>query len=106
RAERARLRGVPEDGFDLGPSPALPDVRARRLLRQLAEPSRHPPLPRHAPPDHRGVRPARGLGMVLPRRGDARPRRRRAAPEGPDPALRLNEKIRTWTTVTSSREPA
>ena len=78
-AERARLRGVPEDRLALGAPAALPDVRPRRLLRQLAEPPRHQALPRDRPSDHRGLRPARGLGLVLRRRGDARPRRARHA---------------------------
>ena len=73
----------------LGAPAPLPDVRPRRLLRQLAEPPRDEALPRDRPSDHRGLRPARGLGLVLRRRGDARPRRPATPQSGPIPALRL-----------------
>src|SRR5262245_58099511 len=89
RAERTRLRGVPEARFEVGAPAALPDVRARRLLRQLAQPPRHEALPRDRPPDHRRLRPARRVGLVLRRRGDARPHGRHHPAERPDPALRL-----------------
>ena len=42
-------------------------VRARGLLRQLEEQTRHQTLPRHAPPDYAVVRAGRGLEVVLRR---------------------------------------
>ena len=38
-------QAAPEDGHALGPPPPLPDLRPRRLLRQLAGPPRHAPFP-------------------------------------------------------------
>src|SRR4029453_14770796 len=87
--QRARLRGLPEDRFDLGPLAPVQDVRPRRLLRQLAEPPRHPALSRVPSSDHRGLRPARRMGLVLCRRGHDRPRRRHDCADGAYPALRL-----------------
>src|ERR1700704_1327976 len=52
-AERARLRGMSQDRIALGSLAPVPDVRACRLLRRLAEPPRHQAFPRHYPPDHR-----------------------------------------------------
>ena len=52
-------------GEPVGSSAAVPDLRARRLLRQLAEPPRHRALPRHRPSDHRRLRSAGRLGLVL-----------------------------------------
>ena len=46
-AERARLRGMPEDRLALGASAALPHLRPCRLLRPLAQPPRHQAFPRH-----------------------------------------------------------
>ena len=52
----------------VGASAAVPDLRPCRLLRRLPEPPRPRPFPRHRPPDHRRLRPAPGLGLVLCRR--------------------------------------
>ena len=52
-AKRARLRGVLEDRFAMGPSAPVPDLRSCRLLRQFAEPPRHEAFSPDAPSDHR-----------------------------------------------------
>ena len=84
-AERARLRGMPEDGIALGASAAVPDLRPCRLLRRLAEPPRHRALPRDRPSDHRGLRSAGRLGLVLRRRDRVRPADRATPQNGPIP---------------------
>src|SRR4029077_16994613 len=40
-AHAGRVRGVPQDGQLVGPSPALPCLRPRRLLRPVTEQARH-----------------------------------------------------------------
>ncbi len=72
-AERARLRGMPEDRVALGASAPVSNLRPCRLLRQLAEPPRHEAFSPDRPSDHRRLRSAGRLGMVLYRRGHARP---------------------------------
>src|SRR5581483_6618609 len=62
RPERARLRGVPRDPFPVGAPPALPDVRPRRLLRQLAAPSRDEALHATRHPIIEGYDPPEGWG--------------------------------------------
>src|SRR5438105_11480676 len=74
----------------MGALAALPDLRPRRLLRRLAEPARHQALPREPPPHHRGLRPPGRMGLVLHRRGDARPFRSRHAPARSDSPVRLS----------------
>ena len=61
-AQRARLRGMPEDRRSVGSPTAVPDLRPCRLLRQLAEPPRDQAFPRHPPSDHRGYDPPEGWG--------------------------------------------
>ena len=68
----------------------MPDLRPCRLLRRLAEPPRHEALPWYAPSDHRRLRPARRLGVVLHRRDHARSQRSRHGAQRSDPALLLN----------------
>src|SRR5262249_51494960 len=58
----------------MGPPADLPDLRPRRLLRQLTQPPRHRPPPHQRPPDHPAVRAGRELVVVL--RGPARLRGR------------------------------
>src|ERR1700684_3044490 len=54
--ERAGLRGVPAHGIILGASTTLPQLRACRLLRRLAQSSRPAPLRIDRSSDHRGLR--------------------------------------------------
>ena len=98
-AERARLRGLPQDRRCLASSAALPHLRTRRMLRPVAEPARDQAFSRHPPSDHRRLRSARRLGMVLRRRSDVRSLRPQDAPQRPDPALLLT---RTGPASTSS----
>jgi len=60
------LWGVPRDRWALGPPAAVPDLRARRLLRQLDRQTRDRPPPGDRPPDHPLGRARRGLELVLP----------------------------------------
>src|SRR6266478_4641100 len=92
-AERARLRGVSEDRIGMAAFAAMPDLRPCRLLRRIAKPPCHEAFSRHAPPDHRRLRPARRLGLVLHRRGDARPHRARYPTQRPDPPLLLTRAL-------------
>ena len=62
-------------GFGVGASAALPHLRPCRLLRRLAQPPRHQAFSRDPPSDHRGLRSAGRLGLVLHRRDIPRPRR-------------------------------
>src|SRR4051794_36213995 len=64
-ADAAGLRGVPSDRLAVGPSAPLPDLRARRLLRLLAEPPRASPRPHGRAPDRPVLRARRGLALVL-----------------------------------------
>ena len=84
-AERARLRGMPEDRRIVGASAPLPHLRPCRLLRRLAQPPRHQAFPRDPPSDHRRLRSAGRLGLVLRRRGDVRPVERTTPHNGPIP---------------------
>ena len=76
-------------GSRLAASAPLPDLRPCRLLRRFAEPPRDQAFPRDQPSDHRRLRSAGRLGLVLCRRGLARPRRPRHAAARSDPALLL-----------------
>ena len=89
-AERARLRGMPEDRLALGAFAAMPDLRPCRLLRFLAQQTRHQTFPRHRPSGHRGLRSAGRLGLVLCRRDFRRPRRAHDAAARADPEIRVN----------------
>jgi hypothetical protein len=60
--ERAWVRGMPENRLALGTSAPVPDLWSCRVLRRLAEPARDAALPGDRAPDHRRLRPARGLG--------------------------------------------
>lgn len=57
-----------EDRLALGPLEALPDVRARRLLRLIAGPSRHKTLSRHRASGRSILSAGRKLDVVLRRR--------------------------------------
>ena len=74
-AHPRRLRGVPEERHAVGSPAAVPGLRPRGLLRQLARPPRHPPLQDRRAPGHRVLRARRAVGLVL--RGRGRPRRAR-----------------------------
>src|SRR6185295_5873488 len=63
------MRGVPADRVPLGPSAAVPDLRARRLLRPVPGQARPPARRPGRPSDHPVVRARRGLAVVLRRRG-------------------------------------
>src|SRR3954453_14295246 len=63
------MRGVPAHRFSLGPSAAVPDLRARRLLRPVPGQARPPARRAGRPSDHPVVRAGRGLAVVLRRRG-------------------------------------
>lgn len=89
-----RLRGVPEDGLDVGASAPVPYVWPRWVLRQLAEPSRDEALPHHSASDHRGVRPTGRLGVVLRRRDHPRSRRSNDAAARADTAVRVRYRPR------------
>src|SRR5712691_10120137 len=86
-------------GLDTMSSPPTPgdhDVRRMRpcrLLRRIAKPPCHEAFSRHSPPDHRRIRPARRLVLVLHRRGDARPHRARYPTQRPDPPLLLTRAL-------------
>src|SRR4051794_30813686 len=74
RATRAprthrRLRGVPGYWQLLGPLAHVPELRADRLLRQLAQPARVAPRARIGTRDRALRRAGRGLELVLRRRG-------------------------------------
>ena len=71
---RRGLRGLPGHRRPVGPPAGVHVVRPRRVLRQLAQPPRHRPLPGHATPRPE-LRAGRGLVVVLRRRGRL-PRRR------------------------------
>ena len=88
-AECARLRGMPGDGRHLGAPASVPQLRPRRLLRRLEEPARHQALQGNAASDHRGLRPARRLGLVLRRRGHPRSVGSKDTAQRADPALLL-----------------
>ena len=60
---------LPAGGHVVGASAPVPDLRPRRLLRQLAGPPRHTPRPSEDPPGHRVLRARRALGVVLRRSG-------------------------------------
>lgn len=68
-ADPRRVQGVSEDGCLVGPSPPLPDLWSRRLLRLVAEQARHQALPRDAASTDPIVRTRRRLDLVLHRRG-------------------------------------
>ena len=72
--QRSRLQGVPRDGSALAPPAPLPRVRARRLLRLVAEHARDEALPRHRASPRPLVRARRGVVVVLRRRGRLRGR--------------------------------
>src|SRR5262245_11236264 len=71
---------MPCDGGALGSSPPLHRMRARRLLRQLAEQARDCTLPREVAPDRAVVRTRRRLVLLLRGRRGVRTRRRRPEP--------------------------
>ena len=68
-AERPRLRGVPESRFEVGAFAALPHLRTCWLWRRLAESTRHQAFSCDRPSDHRRIRSAGRVEMVLCRRG-------------------------------------
>ena len=76
-----------------GHSPRGSDMPSCRLLRRLAEPPRDQALSRDPASDHRGLRPAGRLGMVLRRRGDARPQRSRHTTQWSYPTLLLTRRL-------------
>src|SRR5690349_18679930 len=88
-ATHARLRGMPRDGIVVGAPETVQDVRSRRLLRRLPEQTRDSALSPDSSPDHRGVRSARGLGLVLRGRGVVRSGRTDDAANRAYPAVRL-----------------
>src|SRR3954454_617629 len=63
------MRGVPADRVALGPPAAVPELRARRLLRPVPGQARPPARRPGRPPDHPVVPAGRGLAVVLRRRG-------------------------------------
>src|SRR3954449_3415740 len=63
------MRGVPADRVSLGPPAAVPDLRARRLLRPVPGQARPPALGPGRPSHHPVVPAGRGLAVVLRRRG-------------------------------------
>src|SRR5688500_18432140 len=63
------MRGVPSDRVLLGTSAAVPDLRARRLLRPVPGQARPPARRPGRPSDHPVVPAGRGLALVLRRRG-------------------------------------
>src|SRR3954453_21469275 len=76
------MRGVPAHRFSLGPSAAVPDLRARRLLRPVPGQARPPARRRGRTSDHPVVRAGRGLAVVLRRRGTGVSTRATAAGTG------------------------
>jgi hypothetical protein len=67
-AHSAGLCRVPCVWGPLGTPAALPDLRARRMLRLFAQPSRDRPLQGDRPSSYPILRAGRGLAMVLHRR--------------------------------------
>src|SRR3954452_20103388 len=63
------MRGVPADRVPLGPSAAVPHLRARGLLRPVPGQARPPARRPGRPSDHPVVPAGRGLAVVLRRRG-------------------------------------
>ncbi len=54
-AERARLRGMPQERRQMGSFAGLPHMRPCRMLRPVAEPARDRAFQDNPPPDHRGL---------------------------------------------------
>src|SRR3954470_1063489 len=63
------MRGMSADRVPLGPSAAVPDLRARGLLRPVPGQARPPARRPGRPSDHPVVPAGRGLAVVLRRRG-------------------------------------
>src|SRR3954453_24171922 len=63
------MRGVPADRVPLGPSAAVPDLWARRLLRPVPGQARPPARRPGRPSDHPVVPAGRGLAVGLRRQG-------------------------------------
>src|SRR5690349_1168900 len=76
------MRGVPADRVTLGPSAAVPDLRARRLLRPVPGQARPPTRRPGRSSDHPVVPAGRGLAVVLRRRGTGVTTRVTAAEKG------------------------
>src|SRR5690242_18316577 len=68
-AAHARLRGMPEDGRQLGAPAPMPHLRPRGLLRFIEKQARHQAFSLVQAPDYQIVRAGRRLGLVLYRRG-------------------------------------
>jgi hypothetical protein len=68
----ARLRGLHRDRRQMGASEDVPDLRAHRLLRQLAEPACLGPRSQQRAPDRSFHRAGRGVELVLRRRSRLR----------------------------------
>src|SRR5438093_4639979 len=60
---------MPQDRQQLGAPAPVPAMRARRVLRPVAEQARIGPFPRPGPPHRPVLREGRGLDLVLRRRG-------------------------------------
>src|SRR5713101_9062447 len=63
--QRQRLQGVPGTGRHLGSPEAVPDLRARGLLRRLQKQTCHQTFSLHKTPHHPIVRARRRLEVVL-----------------------------------------
>ena len=66
--EQRRLRGLPPHRQPVAAPAHVHVLRPRRLLRQLAQPARHRPLPSQRSSDHSVLRARRGLVVLLSRR--------------------------------------
>jgi len=80
---------MPEIGIAVGSLAHLPNMWTRRLLRQFTEPTRNQAFPCDRPSDHRGLRSARGMGVVLRGRGYVWSVRSSYAAGWTDPSLLL-----------------
>src|ERR1700748_3832193 len=67
-ADTERMRGMPPARDGMGALAAVPDLRARRLLRLFSAPASPRARPRGRPPDRAFVRAGRELALVLCRR--------------------------------------
>ena len=66
-ANHARLPGMPADGLAVAAPAPMPELRARRLLRLLADAPRPPARPRYRSSHRALLRAGGGLALVLRR---------------------------------------
>src|SRR5215831_19201173 len=93
--ECARLRRVFEDSLAVGAFAPVQDLWSCWLLRFITASPRDKALPQHRASDHRRLRSARRLGVVLRRRSDVRSDRSNDAAQRANTEIRLTMKTST-----------